>query len=98
MTITKVSIQESDLAIIVCCGEVQPSDTKIVINDLVVPIQAIYTVADGFNPQPGDRDQFSIGWSWLGIENWTLGDPFSLVNSEETQVVSDYGTGFGSTE
>ena len=98
MTITKVSIQESDLAIIVCCGEAQPSDTKVVINDLVVPIQAIYTVADGFNPQPGDRDQFSIGWSWLGIENWTLGDPFSLVNSEEPQVVSDYGTGFGSTE
>jgi hypothetical protein len=98
MTITKVSIQESDLAIVVCCGEPQPSDTKVVINDLVVPIQAIYTPDSGFNPQPGDRDQFSIGWSWLGIENWALGDSFSLVNSVETQTVSDYGTGFGSTE
>jgi hypothetical protein len=90
MTITKVSIQESDMAIIVCCGEAQPSDTKIVINDLIVPIQAIYTAENGFNPQPGDPDQFSIGWSWLGVENWTLGDSFSLVNSVETYTVTGY--------
>lgn len=96
MTITKVSIQPEQLAIVVCCGEPQPSDTKVEINGVPVPIQAIYTVADGWDPQPGDRDQFSIGWSWDGVADWVVGDPFSLVNSVETQVVADYGSGFGS--
>ena len=98
MTITKVSIQEDQLAIVVCCGEQQPSDTKIVINGEPVPIQAIYTVADGWDPQPQDRDQFSIGWSWQGVPNWNVGDPFSLVNSVESFEVSGYGNGFGLTQ
>ena len=98
MTITKVSIQPEQMAIIVCCGEPQPSDTKVEINGVPVPIQAIYNAADGWNPQPGDRDQFSIGWSWSEVPDWVVGDPFSLVNSAESQVVSDYGSGFGLTE
>lgn len=98
MTITKVSIQPEQLAIVVCCGEKQPSDTKVEINGEPVPIQAIYTPADGWDPQPGDRDQFSIGWSWYLVPNWSVGDPFNLVNSEESYEVSGYGGGFGATQ
>ena len=98
MTITKVSIQPEQLAIVVCCGEQQPNDTRVEINGVPVPIQAIYTIADGWDPQPGDRDQFSIGWSWQGVANWTVGDPFSLVNSVESYEVSGYGNGFGLTQ
>ena len=82
------------MAIVLCCAEAQPQDTKVVINGAVVPIQAIYTIDTGFSPLPEGRDQFSMAFSWLGIENWTLGDAFSIVNSVETFVVSDYGTGF----
>lgn len=94
MTVTKLSIQEEQLAIVLCLAEAQPSDTKVVINGTAVPIQAIYTAETGFSPLPEARDQFSMAFSWLGVENWVLGDAFSLVNSVETFVVSDYGTGF----
>jgi hypothetical protein len=94
MTITKLAIQEEQMAIVLGFAEVLPSDTKIFINDIQVPIQAIYTAETGFSPQPGDRDQFSMAFSWHLVENWALGDAFSIVNSEETRVVSGYGSGF----
>lgn len=94
MTITKLSIQEEQLAIVLCLAEAQPEDTKVVINGTAVPIQAIYTAETGFEPLPEARDQFSMAFSWLGVENWTLGDDFSIVNSVETKIVSDYGAGF----
>ena len=97
MTITKLAIQEEQLAIVLGFAEVLPSDTKIIINGVPVPIQAIYTAETGFFPQPGDRDQFSMAFSWLGVENWTLGDVFSIVNSVETKEVSSYGSGFESS-
>lgn len=94
MTITKVSIQQEQLAIVLCCGEAQPPDTQVVIAGIKVPIQAIYDADTGFQAQPGDVHQFSMAFSWLGIDGWTLGDAFSLVNSVETHVVTDYASGF----
>jgi hypothetical protein len=35
-----------------------------------------------------------MAFSWLGVENWTLGDVFSIINSVETKEVSSYGSGF----
>lgn len=94
MTITKLAIQEEQLAIVLGFAEILPSDTKIFINNVQVPIQAIYTIENGFSPSPQDRDQFSIAFSWLNIDNWSLGDDFSIINSQETKVVSNYGSGF----
>jgi len=94
MTITKLAIQEEQMAIVLCLAEAQPEDTKVVINGTPVPIQAIYTAETGFEPLPEARDQFSMAFSWLGVENWALGDVFSIVNSVETKEVSDYGSGF----
>ena len=94
MTVTKLSIQEEQLAIVLCLAEPQPSDTKVVIHGQVVPIQAIYTPETGFDAQPGDVHQFSMAFSWVGVDAWALGDAFSIVNSVETHVVSDYGAGF----
>lgn len=95
MTVTKVFIIEEHKTMIICCGEVQPSDTKVIINGDVIPYQKIYTAEDGFDPAPGSRDMFSICWSWRYVSNWAPGDSFKIVNSVESQEVSNYGSGFG---
>ena len=95
MTVTKVFIIEDQKSMIICCGEVQPSDTKITINGDVIPHQTIYKAEHGFDPAPGSRDMFSIIWTWRNTSGWSLGDPFKIVNSVESHEVSDYGSGFG---
>lgn len=85
---------EEQKSIIICCNELQPKDTKIVINNKPVPRQMIYGVEHGFDPAPGSRDMFSIVWSYKEIPDWQLGDSFYIVNSNETQEVSNYGSGF----
>ena len=52
------------MAIVLGFAEVLPSDTKIFINDIQVPIQAIYTAETGFSPQPGTVINFP--WPFLG--------------------------------
>jgi hypothetical protein len=101
MTVTKVFIIEEHKSMVICCGEIQPSDTKVVINGGIIPGQVkfpnqkIYTPEDGFDPAPGSRDMFSICWTWRDVTGWAPGDPFKIVNSVESHEVSNYGSGFG---
>lgn len=69
--------------VFVTVAELLPADTYVAVNEVKVGAQHIYVGADGSNGK-------TIGFG--PPEGWTYGEPFSLINSEETVVVEGYAS------
>lgn len=69
--------------IFVAAADPLPTDTYVSINDVRVGCQHIYVNADGGNGN-------TIGFG--PPEGWTYGEPFSLINSEQSLLIENYAS------